>query len=86
MSNEYFVDNLKNFWAQGSIVTLTFDRLHMVEGEKEPKSEEVVRLTMRGQSMVNCANALNGILKKMKENQEDGAIESEVEVNEPKGS
>ena len=73
MSQEYFVDNLKNFWAQGSIVTLTFDRLHMVEGEKEPKSEEVVRLTMKGQNMVNLTNALNGILKKMKESEQNDA-------------
>ena len=73
MSHEYFVDNLKNFWAQGSIVTLTFDRLHMVEGEKEPKSEEVVRLTMKGQNMVNLTNALNGILKKMKESEKNDA-------------
>jgi hypothetical protein len=45
----------------------------MVEGEKEPKSEEVVRLTMKGQNMVNLTNALNGILKKMKESEQNDA-------------
>ena len=67
MANEYFVDNLKNFWAQGDVITLTFDRLSMIDGQEEPVGEAVVKLTMKGQNLVNMTNALNNILSKIKE-------------------
>ena len=67
MAKEYFVDNLKNFWAQGDVITLTFDRLSMVDGQEEPVGEAVVKLTMKGQNLVNMTAALNNILSKIKE-------------------
>jgi hypothetical protein len=67
VAKEYFVDNLKNFWAQGDVITLTFDRLSMVDGQEEPVGEAVVKLTMKGQNLVNMTAALNNILSKIKE-------------------
>jgi len=86
VANEYFVDNLKNFWAQGDVITLTFDRLSMIDGQEEPVGEAVVKLTMKGQNLVNMTNALNNILSKIKEkNAAEGKNETpeeEAEVNE----
>ena len=67
MAREYLVDNLKNFSAQGDLVTLTFDRMTMVDGKEEPVGEAVVKLTMKGQNLVNMTNALGNILEKIKE-------------------
>lgn len=83
MANEYFVDNLKNFWAQGDVITLTFDRLSMIDGQEEPVGEAVVKLTMKGQNLVNMTNALNNILSKIKEkNAAEGKNETSEEVDE----
>lgn len=83
MANEYFVDNLKNFWAQGDVITLTFDRLSMIDGQEEPVGEAVVKLTMKGQNLVNMTNALNNILSKIKEkNAAEGKNETPEEVDE----
>ena len=67
MAREYLVDNLKNFSAQGDLVTLTFDRMTMVDGKEEPVGEAVVKLTMKGQNLVNMTNALGNILEKVKD-------------------
>lgn len=83
MANEYFVDNLKNFWAQGDVITLTFDRLSMIDGQEEPVGEAVVKLTMKGQNLVNMTNALNNILSKIKEkNATTGENETSEEADE----
>ena len=83
MANEYFVDNLKNFWAQGDVITLTFDRLSMIDGQEEPVGEAVVKLTMKGQNLVNMTNALNNILSKIKEkNAAEGKNETPEAVDE----
>jgi hypothetical protein len=83
VANEYFVDNLKNFWAQGDVITLTFDRLSMIDGQEEPVGEAVVKLTMKGQNLVNMTNALNNILSKIKEkNAAEGKNETPEEVDE----
>ena len=83
MANEYFVDNLKNFWAQGDVITLTFDRLSMIDGQEEPVGEAVVKLTMKGQNLVNMTNALNNILSKIKEkNVAESKNETPAEVDE----
>jgi hypothetical protein len=83
VANEYFVDNLKNFWAQGDVITLTFDRLSMIDGQEEPVGEAVVKLTMKGQNLVNMTNALNNILSKIKEkNATTGKNETPEEADE----
>jgi len=83
VANEYFVDNLKNFWAQGDVITLTFDRLSMIDGQEEPVGEAVVKLTMKGQNLVNMTNALNNILSKIKEkNAAEGKNETPEKVDE----
>ena len=82
MAKEYFVDNLKNFWAQGDVITLTFDRLSMVEGQEEPVGEAVVKLTMKGQNLVNMTAALNNILSKIKEKNAAENADETVEASE----
>ena len=85
MVREYLVDNLKNFSAQGDLVTLTFDRMTMVDGKEEPVGEAVVKLTMKGQNLVNMTNALGNILEKVKEknssknNKEEAAATTDQE-------
>ena len=80
-------DNLKNFWAQGDVITLTFERLGMVDGKEEPVGEPVLKLTMKGQNLVNMTNALNGILNKLKEKktQEEKAKQKKKEYREKEG-
>lgn len=82
MAKEYFVDNLKNFWAQGDVITLTFDRLSMVDGQEEPVGEAVVKLTMKGQNLVNMTAALNNILSKIKEKNAAEKADETVEASE----
>ena len=84
MAKEYFVDNLKNFWAQGDVITLTFDRLSMVDGQEEPVGEAVVKLTMKGQNLVNMTAALNNILSKIKEKNAAEKADETVEAGEDK--
>ena len=84
MVKEYFVDNLKNFWAQGDVITLTFDRLSMVDGQEEPVCEAVVKLTMKGQNLVNMTAALNNILSKIKEKNAAEKADETVEASEDK--
>lgn len=84
MAKEYFVDNLKNFWAQGDVITLTFDRLSMVDGQEEPVGEAVVKLTMKGQNLVNMTAALNNILSKIKEKNAAEKADETVEASEDK--
>ena len=84
MAKEYFVDNLKNFWAQGDVITLTFERLGMVDGKEEPVGETVLKLTMKGQNLVNMTNALNGILNKLKENKSQEEVSAEDAENQPR--
>ena len=82
MAKEYFVDNLKNFWAQGDVITLTFDRLSMVDGQEEPVGEAVVKLTMKGQNLVNMTAALNNILSKIKEKNAAEKVDETAEASE----
>lgn len=82
MAKEYFVDNLKNFWAQGDVITLTFDRLSMVDGQEEPVGEAVVKLTMKGQNLVNMTAALNNILSKIKEKNAAEKADETAEASE----
>ena len=84
MAKEYFVDNLKNFWAQGDVITLTFHRLSMVDGQEEPVGEAVVKLTMKGQNLVNMTAALNNILSKIKEKNAAEKADETVEASEDK--
>lgn len=84
MAKEYFVDNLKNFWAQGDVITLTFDRLSMVDGQEEPVGEAVVKLTMKGQNLVNMTAALNNILSKIKEKNTAEKADETAEASEDK--
>jgi hypothetical protein len=84
VAKEYFVDNLKNFWAQGDVITLTFDRLSMVDGQEEPVGEAVVKLTMKGQNLVNMTAALNNILSKIKEKNAAEKADETVEASEDK--
>lgn len=84
MAKEYFVDNLKNFWAQGDVITLTFDRLSMVDGQEEPVGEAVVKLTMKGQNLVNMTAALNNILSKIKEKNTAEKADETAEASENK--
>lgn len=84
MAKEYFVDNLKNFWAQGDVITLTFDRLSMVDGQEEPVGEAVVKLTMKGQNLVNMTAALNNILSKIKEKNAAEKADETAEASEDK--
>ena len=84
MAKEYFVDNLKNFWAQGDVITLTFERLGMVDGKEEPVGEPVLKLTMKGQNLVNMTNALNGILNKLKEKKSQEEASAENAENQPR--
>jgi hypothetical protein len=82
VAKEYFVDNLKNFWAQGDVITLTFDRLSMVDGQEEPVGEAVVKLTMKGQNLVNMTAALNNILSKIKEKNASEKADETAEASE----
>jgi hypothetical protein len=84
VAKEYFVDNLKNFWAQGDVITLTFDRLSMVDGQEEPVGEAVVKLTMKGQNLVNMTAALNNILSKIKEKNTAEKADETAEASEDK--
>ena len=84
MAKEYFVDNLKNFWAQGDVITLTFERLGMVDGKEEPVGETVLKLTMKGQNLVNMTNALNGLLNKLKEKKSQEEALAENPENQPR--
>jgi hypothetical protein len=84
VAKEYFVDNLKNFWAQGDVITLTFDRLSMVDGQEEPVGEAVVKLTMKGQNLVNMTAALNNILSKIKEKNTAEKADETAESSEDK--
>jgi len=84
VAKEYFVDNLKNFWAQGDVITLTFDRLSMVDGQEEPVGEAVVKLTMKGQNLVNMTAALNNILSKIKEKNAAEKADETAEASEDK--
>ena len=81
MAREYVIDNLKNFWAQGDLVTLTFDRLVPADGQAEPVGEVVVKLTMKGQNLVNMTSALNNILEKIKEKNAESKEEKETDTN-----
>jgi len=57
----------------------------MIDGQEEPVGEAVVKLTMKGQNLVNMTNALNNILSKIKEkNAAEGKNETPEEVDEVK--
>jgi hypothetical protein len=55
----------------------------MIDGQEEPVGESVVKLTMKGQNLVNMTNALNNILSKIKEkNIAESKNETPAEVDE----
>jgi hypothetical protein len=51
------------------------------DGQAEPVGEVVVKLTMKGQNLVNMTSALNNILEKIKEKNAEPKEEKETDTN-----
>ena len=58
MATEHYVDRVENLRLQGPVITLSFVRVQSAEPDQEAPTEEVVKLTMTTQNMVNMANVL----------------------------
>ena len=65
MTTEYYVDRVENLRLQGPVITLSFVRVQSSEPGQEAPTEEVVKLTMTTQNMVNMSNVLTQALQQM---------------------
>jgi hypothetical protein len=65
MATEHYVDRVENLRLQGPVITLSFVRVQAAEPEQEAPTEEVVKLTMTTQNMVNMTNVLTQALQQM---------------------
>ena len=65
MTTEYYVDRVENLRLQGPVITLSFVRVQSSEAGQEAFTEEVVKLTMTTQNMMNMSNVLTQALQQM---------------------
>ena len=65
MTTEYYVDRVENLRLQGPVITLSFVRVQSSEAVQEAPTEEVVKLTMTTQNMMNMSNVLTQALQQM---------------------
>jgi len=65
MTTEYYVDRVENLRLQGPVITLSFVRVQSSEAGQEALTEEVVKLTMTTQNMMNMSNVLTQALQQM---------------------
>ena len=59
MATEHYVDRVENLRLQGPVITLSFVRVQSAEPDQEAPTEEVVKLTMTTQNMVNMTNVFH---------------------------
>lgn len=65
MTTEYYVDRVENLRLQGPVITLSFVRVQSAEPDQEAPTEEVLKMTMTTQNMVNMTNVLTKALQQM---------------------
>ena len=65
MATEHYVDRVENLRLQGPVITLSFVRVQSSEAGQEAPTEEVVKLTMTTQNMMNMSNVLTQALQQM---------------------
>ena len=65
MATEHYVDRVENLRLQGPVITLSFVRVQSAEPDQEAPTEEIVKLTMTTQNMVNMTNVLTQALQQM---------------------
>ena len=65
MTAEYYVDRVENLRLQGPVITLSFVRVQSAEPDQEAPTEEVLKMTMTTQNMVNMTNVLTKALQQM---------------------